>query len=54
MSDPRSKAVESYGSDIPYAEPSWYQQFHSPFYKPTHVAFRQKVRGFVDEHIAPL
>jgi alkylation response protein AidB-like acyl-CoA dehydrogenase len=53
MSDPRLTPVVQFGTDVPYAEPAWYGSFHSPYYRPTHVLFREKVRAFVDEHIAP-
>ena len=37
-----------------YAEPAWYNpEAKSPFYKQTHIDFRNKVRKFVDEEIMP-
>lgn len=43
----------SFGDMVPYGDPAWYQRFNSPYYKPTHVAFRAKVRSFVDTEVIP-
>lgn len=43
----------SFGDLVPYGDPSWYQRMNSPYYKPTHVEFRQAVREFVDTEILP-
>jgi len=46
-----SKAV---GSLVPFADPFWYQRSsHSPYYKPTHFKFRDRVRAFVDGEFLP-
>ena len=42
-----------FGSPLPFAEPPHCQGHHSPYYTPAHRAWRQKVRAFVEEHIAP-
>jgi alkylation response protein AidB-like acyl-CoA dehydrogenase len=43
-----------FGSTIPYGDPAWYRNgFSSPYYKPTHVAWRQKCRDFVEAEIMP-
>lgn len=42
-----------FGSHIPFAEPAWYQGQHSPYYRPGHVAFRKKVREFVEKRCKP-
>ncbi|KAG7110683.1 Acyl-CoA dehydrogenase AFT10-1 like protein [Verticillium longisporum] len=48
-----SEPFDPYGSLIPFADPSWYQSFHSPYYNETHVALRNEVRTWVDEEIEP-
>ncbi|CRK40801.1 hypothetical protein BN1723_004915 [Verticillium longisporum] len=48
-----SEPFDPYGSLIPFADPSWYQSFHSPYYNETHVALRNEVRKWVDEEIEP-
>ncbi|KAL9607455.1 MAG: hypothetical protein Q9167_007631 [Letrouitia subvulpina] len=50
------EAVESldpYGALIPYADPSWYQSYHSPYFKETHAALRAEVREWVENEIEP-
>ena len=43
-----------FGSQTPFAEPSWYNSNNaSPYYNEHHVAFRNKMRKFVDEEIIP-
>lgn len=45
--------MEPFGSKIPFAEPSWYQGQHSPYYREGHIAFRKKVRDFVNTRLKP-
>ncbi|KAJ3187949.1 hypothetical protein HDU85_006342 [Gaertneriomyces sp. JEL0708] len=40
-------------STVPYAEPPAWQGFHSPYYNESHFRFREAVRKFVQEEIAP-
>jgi len=42
-----------FGSDVPYAEPSWYRGVPTAFYEEKHARFRDKMRAYVDEHLAP-
>ncbi|KAL2753204.1 hypothetical protein ACRALDRAFT_1065447 [Sodiomyces alcalophilus JCM 7366] len=48
-----SEPSEPFGSLIPFADPSWYQAHHSPYYNETHAALRAEVRAWVDEEIEP-
>ncbi|KAM0277083.1 hypothetical protein ACHAQH_006091 [Verticillium albo-atrum] len=48
-----SEPFDPYGSLIPFADPSWYQSFHSPYFNETHVALRNEIRQWVDEEIEP-
>mmetsp|Transcript_4724 Transcript_4724/g.8373 ORF Transcript_4724/g.8373 Transcript_4724/m.8373 type:complete len:510 (+) Transcript_4724:160-1689(+) len=38
---------------VPYGDPAWCQGFNSPYYKPTHIKLRDRVRKFVDEELMP-
>ncbi|KAI9095171.1 acyl-CoA dehydrogenase/oxidase [Phlyctochytrium arcticum] len=40
-------------SKVPYAEPSAWQGFYSPYYKESHFAFRKAVREFVQTELLP-
>jgi len=44
---------EAFGSDVPFAEPAWYRGVPTPYFETKHAVFRNKVRAFVDEHMAP-
>jgi len=48
-----SAEEEHFGSQVPFAEPYWYNTFKSPHYNDSHRAFRAKVRAFIDEHVTP-
>ena len=47
------KTDNAFGSGIPYGDPSWYQDWHSPYYNDSHRRFRAKVREFVEKEISP-
>jgi len=40
-------------SKVPYAEPSAWQGFHSPYYNDSHYRFRTALRTFIQEEIVP-
>jgi alkylation response protein AidB-like acyl-CoA dehydrogenase/predicted heme/steroid binding protein len=42
-----------FGELVPYGDPTWYQEWHTPYYKDHHAKFRSAVRKFVDTHITP-
>ncbi|ORZ02043.1 acyl-CoA dehydrogenase/oxidase [Lobosporangium transversale] len=42
-----------FGEMIPFGDPSWYQQWGSPYYKESHRRLRRYVRKFVDTDIMP-
>ena len=44
---------EAFGSDVPLAEPSWYQNLNTPFYNASHVAWRAKLRDFFEKEVEP-
>jgi alkylation response protein AidB-like acyl-CoA dehydrogenase len=45
---------EKFGSDVPFAEPSWYNAANpNPYYGEQHIKFRAAMREFVDNEITP-
>lgn len=34
----------SFGDLVPFGDPVWYQRFNSPYYKETHIKWREYVR----------
>jgi alkylation response protein AidB-like acyl-CoA dehydrogenase len=45
---------EKFGSDVPFAEPSWYNAANpNPYYGEQHIKFRNAMRVFVDKEITP-
>jgi alkylation response protein AidB-like acyl-CoA dehydrogenase len=48
-----AEPFDAYGDLIPYADPSWYQTYHSPYFNDTHVALRDEVRQWVEEKLMP-
>jgi len=49
----KKKPTEKFGLQIPFAEPYWYQGYHSPNFHDGHRAFRKKVREFVEKELIP-
>jgi alkylation response protein AidB-like acyl-CoA dehydrogenase len=45
---------EAFGAAVPLGDPSWYQGLNTLFYGPSHVAWRQRIRSFVEEVIDPI
>ncbi|KAI5920574.1 acyl-CoA dehydrogenase NM domain-like protein [Camillea tinctor] len=48
-----SEPLEQFGDLIPFADPSWYQNYHSPYFNETHAALRAEVREWVETAIEP-
>ncbi|KAH8702991.1 acyl-CoA dehydrogenase/oxidase [Phaeosphaeriaceae sp. PMI808] len=48
-----SEPFDSFGDIVPYADPSWYQTYHSPYFNETHVALREEIREWVEEKLMP-
>ncbi|KAK7757422.1 hypothetical protein SLS62_000435 [Diatrype stigma] len=48
-----SEPLEPFGDQVPFADPSWYQSYHSPYFNETHAALRAEVRAWVESEIEP-
>ncbi|RYP51518.1 hypothetical protein DL768_003160 [Monosporascus sp. mg162] len=49
----QSEALEPFGSQIPFGDPSWYQNYHSPYYNASHAALRAEIREWIESEIEP-
>jgi len=47
------ETLDPFGDLIPFADPSWYQGYHSPYFNETHAALRAEVREWVTNEIEP-
>ncbi|CAO3634529.1 unnamed protein product [Cunninghamella blakesleeana] len=48
-----SGAESKFGEGVPYGDPTWYQDWNSPYYNETHIKLRKMMREFVDKEIMP-
>lgn len=48
-----AETMDSYGDMIPYADPSWYQSYHTPYFNQSHAALRDEVRQWMEEEVMP-
>lgn len=44
---------DPFGEGIPYGDPNWYQEWHSPYFTESHRKFRAAIRAYVDAEIMP-
>lgn len=47
-------ALDPYGSEMTYTEPNHLQGFASPYYTASHLAWRKRVRDFMETHVLPV
>ena len=47
------KGLFQFGTELVFAEPSWYQFFDSPYYTEKHRKWREQIRRFVDAELRP-
>ena len=47
-------ALPPFGDAVPLGDPAWYQGLNTPFYKPTHAAWRKYVRDYCEEVLEPV
>ncbi|KAL7951486.1 acyl-CoA dehydrogenase/oxidase [Trichoderma barbatum] len=52
-SEDESEPLEAFGEQIPFADPSWYQNYHSPYFNESHVALRAELRQWIESDIEP-
>ena len=48
-----AETMDPYGDLIPYADPSWYQSYHTPYFNQTHADLRAEVRDWMEEEVMP-
>jgi alkylation response protein AidB-like acyl-CoA dehydrogenase len=48
-----AEALDTFGDLIPYADPNWYQSYHSPYFNQSHADLRDEVRQWVEDEIMP-
>src|SRR5579871_2778086 len=48
-----SLEYEPFGSTSPFADPPWYNNINSPFYKTSHRKLRDYTRAYIDDYIIP-
>ncbi|KAF2452345.1 acyl-CoA dehydrogenase/oxidase [Lineolata rhizophorae] len=48
-----AEALDPYGDLVPYADPSWYQSYHSPYFDQSHADLRAEVRQWIEDDIMP-
>ena len=42
-----------FGEMVPFGDPTWYQDWNSPYYNDSHRRFRTAIRAFVEKEITP-
>ncbi|KAI9817387.1 MAG: hypothetical protein M1832_004694 [Thelocarpon impressellum] len=48
-----TEAMDPFGDLVPYADPSWYQTYHSPYFNESHAALRAEARAWIESDIEP-
>ncbi|KAM5345695.1 hypothetical protein ACJ41O_011556 [Fusarium nematophilum] len=48
-----AEALEPFGDQIPFGDPAWYQNYHSPYFNESHAALRAEVREWIDNEVEP-
>jgi alkylation response protein AidB-like acyl-CoA dehydrogenase/predicted heme/steroid binding protein len=48
-----AEALEPFGDQIPFADPAWYQSYHSPYFNESHAALRAEIREWIENDIEP-
>ena len=47
------KSLNFFGDGRPFGDPTWYQRWHTPYYKESHERLRAEVREWVSTEIEP-
>ena len=45
---------EEFGDGLPFGDPTWYRGWRSPYFNDSHRAYRERVRGFVENEVGCL
>ncbi|ORE10824.1 acyl-CoA dehydrogenase NM domain-like protein [Rhizopus microsporus var. microsporus] len=45
--------TQRFGENIPYSDPTWYQDWNSPYYQESHIRLRKVMREWVDKELTP-
>ncbi|KAK3719436.1 hypothetical protein LTR37_004293 [Vermiconidia calcicola] len=53
VEEEEAEAMDQFGDMIPYADPSWYQSYHTPYFNQSHADLRVEVREWMEEEIMP-
>ncbi|KAK3701686.1 hypothetical protein LTR37_015339 [Vermiconidia calcicola] len=53
VEEEEAEAMDQFGDMIPYADPSWYQSYHTPYFNQSHADLRAEVREWMEEEIMP-
>ncbi|KAK0267024.1 hypothetical protein LTR35_016601 [Friedmanniomyces endolithicus] len=48
-----AEAMDIYGDMVPYADPSWYQSYHTPYFNQSHAALRAEIRDWMEDAVMP-
>ncbi|KAK4507380.1 hypothetical protein PRZ48_001115 [Zasmidium cellare] len=48
-----AEAMDQFGDMVPYADPSWYQTYHTPYFNQSHADLRAEIRQWVEDEIMP-
>eukprot|EP00357_Protocruzia_adherens_P027854 CAMPEP_0115034560 /NCGR_PEP_ID=MMETSP0216-20121206/40736_1 /TAXON_ID=223996 /ORGANISM="Protocruzia adherens, Strain Boccale" /LENGTH=372 /DNA_ID=CAMNT_0002413493 /DNA_START=249 /DNA_END=1364 /DNA_ORIENTATION=- len=46
-------ATETFGENVPYGDPNWYQGWRSPYYNDSHKKYRAAIREYLEAELAP-
>lgn len=53
LQDEEVEAMDPFGDLIPYADPSWYQSYHTPYFNQSHADLRAEVREWMESDVMP-
>ncbi|KAK1068427.1 hypothetical protein LTR74_005717 [Friedmanniomyces endolithicus] len=48
-----AEAMDTYGDMVPYADPSWYQSYHTPYFNQSHADLRAEIRDWMEDAVMP-
>ncbi|KAK1057519.1 hypothetical protein LTR74_014125 [Friedmanniomyces endolithicus] len=48
-----AEVMDTYGDMVPYADPSWYQSYHTPYFNQSHADLRAEIRDWMEDAVMP-